>query len=55
VHVPLTLNDHLARAIQAYGARTGLVDEPEQPAASLGSVTYADVGRLADAHAAARS
>jgi fatty-acyl-CoA synthase len=53
MHVPLTLNDHLARAVQAYGARTGLVDEPEQPAPSLGSVTYAEVGGLADAMAAA--
>jgi fatty-acyl-CoA synthase len=53
MHVPLTLNDHLARAIQAYGTRTGLVDEPQQPAPTLGSVTYAEVGRLADAQAAA--
>jgi fatty-acyl-CoA synthase len=53
MHVPLTLNDHLARAIRAYGARIGLVDEPDQPAPSLGSVTYAEVGRLADAQTAA--
>ncbi len=53
MHVPLTINDHLARAVTTYGDRTGLVDEPDQPAPSLGSLTYREVRRLADAQAAA--
>ncbi len=53
MHVPLTINDHLARAVTTYGDRTGLVDEPNQPADSLGALTYREVRRLADAQAAA--
>jgi fatty-acyl-CoA synthase len=53
VHVPLTVSDHLDRAVRAYGARTGLVDEPNQPATSLNSLTYGQVGELATAQAAA--
>jgi fatty-acyl-CoA synthase len=53
MQVPLTLNDHLARAVTTYGARVGLVDEPDQPAASLGALTYREAGALADAQAAA--
>jgi fatty-acyl-CoA synthase len=53
MHVPLTINDHLARAVTAYGDRVGLVDEPEQPAPPLGEVTYRGVRELADAQAAA--
>ena len=53
MHVPLTINDHLARAVTAYGDRIGLVDEPDQPAASLGALTYREVRALADAQAAA--
>jgi fatty-acyl-CoA synthase len=53
MHVPLTINDHLARAVAAYGDRIGLVDEPDQPAPSLGEITYRRVRELADAQAAA--
>jgi acyl-CoA synthetase (AMP-forming)/AMP-acid ligase II len=51
--VPLTVNDFLERAELVYGSRVGIVDEPEQPAASLGSLTYQRVAELARAQAAA--
>ncbi len=51
--VPLTVNDFLERAELVYGTRLGIVDEPEQPAASLGSLTYRRVAELARAQAAA--
>ena len=35
--VALTVNDFLRRAEEVYGDRVGVVDEPEQPAASWGS------------------
>ena len=35
-----------------YGDRLGIADEPDQPAASLGDLTYARVGELARAMAA---
>ena len=50
--VPLTVRDFLDRAVQVYGDRVGVVDEPEQPAASLGEVTYDEIGRLARRQAA---
>jgi fatty-acyl-CoA synthase len=50
--VPLTVNDFLERAELVYGARAGIVDEPDQPAASLGSLTYQRVAELARAQAA---
>jgi fatty-acyl-CoA synthase len=50
--VPLTIRDHLERAELVYGERTGVVDEPEQPAPSLGSLTYRRIGELARAQAA---
>ena len=53
MHVALTINDHLARAVTAYGDRIGLVDEPDQPAPSLGPLTYRRVRELADTQAAA--
>ena len=34
--VPLSVSDFLDRAETVYGERTGVVDEPDQPAASLG-------------------
>jgi acyl-CoA synthetase (AMP-forming)/AMP-acid ligase II len=46
--VPLTVNDFIDRAELVYPARVGVVDEPDQPAPSLGSWTY---GRLAAAAA----
>jgi fatty-acyl-CoA synthase len=51
--VPLSVQDHLHRAVTVYGDRIGVVDEPDQPAPSLGELTYRRVGELADAQAAA--
>ncbi|HRE00100.1 MAG TPA: AMP-binding protein, partial [Ilumatobacteraceae bacterium] len=50
--VALTVNDFLRRAEEVYPARTGIVDEPEQPAESWGSSTYAEMARRARAMAA---
>jgi len=52
VFVPFSVNDFLDRAVQVYGERVGVVDEPDQPAASLGGLTYAQVGELARRQAA---
>ena len=51
--VPLTVNDFLDRAALVYGDRIGIVDEPDQPAPSLGQLTYRRVRELARAQAAA--
>jgi fatty-acyl-CoA synthase len=50
--VPLTVNDFIDRAVQVYGERVGVVDEPTQPAPSLGETTYAGLGELARRQAA---
>jgi fatty-acyl-CoA synthase len=50
--VPLTVVDHLRRAEQVYGNRIGLIDEPDQPAESWGSITYAAMAERARAQAA---
>lgn len=50
--VPLTMIDFLRRAEQVYGDRVGIIDEPQQPAPSLGALTYARLGELARAQAA---
>jgi fatty-acyl-CoA synthase len=52
VHVPFSVSDFIDRAVQVYGERTGVVDEPDQPAPSLGDLTYAEVGALARRQAA---
>jgi fatty-acyl-CoA synthase len=52
VIVPFSVSDFLARAVQVYGDRVGVVDEPDQPAASLGELSYAEVGALARRQAA---
>jgi fatty-acyl-CoA synthase len=52
VIVPFSTADFLDRALAVYAERVGIVDEPDQPAESLGEVTYARVGELARAHAA---
>ena len=52
MHVPFSVNDFLDRAVQVYGERTGVVDEPDQPATSLGDLTYAQLGALARRQAA---
>jgi fatty-acyl-CoA synthase len=49
MRVPLTTSDFLERAELVYGARTGIVDEPEQPAASWGDLSYRDLARRARA------
>ena len=50
--VPLTIIDHLRRAEQVYGHRVAFVDEPDQPAQSWGTKTYAQMADLARAQAA---
>ena len=50
--VPFSVSDFLDRAVQVYGDRIGVIDEPQQPAASLGSLTYRQLGDLARRQAA---
>ncbi|GGR65425.1 acyl-CoA synthetase (AMP-forming)/AMP-acid ligase II [Nocardioides luteus] len=50
--VPFSVNDFIDRAASVYGDRVGVVDEPDQPAASLGEVTYAEMKSLAKRMAA---
>ena len=45
--VPFSVNDFLYRGATVYGDRTGFVDEPDQPAASLGRATYGEMNELA--------
>jgi fatty-acyl-CoA synthase len=52
VIVPFSAADFLDRALAVYADRVGIVDEPDQPAESLGDLTYARVGELARAQAA---
>jgi acyl-CoA synthetase (AMP-forming)/AMP-acid ligase II len=52
VFYPLTVRDFLDRAEQVYADRVAIVDEPDQPAPSLGRLTYRDVAALARAQAA---
>ena len=52
MRVPLTVLDFVERAELVYGDRIGIVDEPDQPAASLGELTWREVARLARAQAA---
>jgi acyl-CoA synthetase (AMP-forming)/AMP-acid ligase II len=49
---PLIVRDFLDRAEHVYPDRVAIVDEPEQPAPSLGEITYREVGALARAQAA---
>jgi acyl-CoA synthetase (AMP-forming)/AMP-acid ligase II len=53
MRVPLTIADHLERAALVYPDRVGVVDEPDQPAASWGEVTYGRMAELARGQAAA--
>src|SRR4051794_20996014 len=50
--VPFSVNDFLQRAVAVYGDRIGIHDEPDQPAPTLGDLTYARVDELARAMAA---
>jgi fatty-acyl-CoA synthase len=52
VFYPLTVRDFIDRAVQVYPDRIAVVDEPDQPASSLGELTYRQLGELARAHAA---
>ncbi len=52
MRVPLTVNDFLARAQLVYGERVGVIDEPDQPAASWRSATWRDIASRARAQAA---
>jgi acyl-CoA synthetase (AMP-forming)/AMP-acid ligase II len=56
VLVPFSVADFIDRAVQVYGERIGVVDEPDQPARPLGNergeLTYAQVGDLARRQAA---
>lgn len=50
--VPFSARDFLDRAESVYGERTGIVDEPDQPAEPLAGLTYERVAELARAQAA---
>jgi acyl-CoA synthetase (AMP-forming)/AMP-acid ligase II len=52
MQVPLTIRDHVERAELVYGDRIGIIDEPDQPAPSLGEETYSDIAARARAFAA---
>jgi fatty-acyl-CoA synthase len=52
VIVPLCISDFIDRAVQVYGARLGVIDETDQPAPSLGELTYGELGSLAARQAA---
>jgi fatty-acyl-CoA synthase len=52
MRLPLTIRDFLDRASLVYGDRIGLVDEPDQPAESWGSITYRELAARARAFAA---
>jgi acyl-CoA synthetase (AMP-forming)/AMP-acid ligase II len=52
VKVPLSARDFLDRAETVYGDRVAVVDEPDQPAESWGSITYRRMAELARAQAA---
>ena len=43
MRVPLLTSDFLDRAEAVYAERTAVVDEPDQPAATLGSLSYRDI------------
>jgi acyl-CoA synthetase (AMP-forming)/AMP-acid ligase II len=51
--VPLTIRDHFERGTLVYPDRVAMVDEPDQPATSLGTITFGRLGELARAQAAA--
>jgi len=52
MRVPLTVADFINRAELVYGNRVGVVDEADQPAASLGQLTWKQVAERARAQAA---
>ncbi|MQW77875.1 AMP-binding protein [Nocardioides sp. dk4132] len=50
--VPFSVSDFIDRAEGVYADRVGVVDEPDQPAPSQGTLTYAEIGELARRQAA---
>lgn len=52
MHFPLLVSDFLDRAELVYGDRIAIVDEPDQPAPSLGELTYRQMAAHARAQAA---
>lgn len=52
MELPLTVADHLHRAVTVFGDRVGIVDEPSPPGGGLGELTYREVARYAAAQAA---
>jgi fatty-acyl-CoA synthase len=50
--VPFAISDFINRAATVYADRVGVVDEPDQPAASLGTLRYAELADLAARQAA---
>ena len=52
METPLTVADHLRRAALVYGDRIGIIDEPDQPAPPLESLTYRRIAELASGLAA---
>jgi acyl-CoA synthetase (AMP-forming)/AMP-acid ligase II len=52
VYYPLAVRDFLDRAEFVYGDRIAVIDEPDQPAPSLGELTYRDFAARARAQAA---
>jgi fatty-acyl-CoA synthase len=44
---PFSVDDFIHRAERVYGDRTGIIDEPEQPAPSMGELSYCEVADLA--------
>ena len=46
---PLTVRDFLDRAEHVYPDRSAVVDEPDQPAPSLGDLTYRELAANARA------
>src|SRR5438034_4645594 len=53
MRVPLTIGDFLQRADAIYGDRIGVIDEPDAPGGSLGSVTWRQIHERARGQAAA--
>jgi len=49
MRVPLTIRDHLDRALAVYPDRVAFVDEPDQPAPSLGETSFRELGELSRA------
>ena len=53
--VPFSVSDFIERAAAVYGDRTGVTDEPDQPATPLGGegrLTYSEMHDLAQRQAA---